>query len=231
MADASWLVGIGVVTIIAALGLTLRDRLADIEARDAELRNLRKTLGAERSNSIALRSGLEAAKNAINAHKLRPASAKLGTGSRKSTPIKDWELKYYSPAESFLNASEAALFWKLVNMFRGRYSVCPKVRMEDIVEVGRQFRTSKGYEFRRNRVKSRHVDFLLVDMRTQKCVAGVELDGSSHDTEAARINDQNKDKIFKAVNIPLFRIRAKSDLTDSDLTDAVNQIVKELSSR
>lgn len=80
--------------------------------------------------------------------------------------------------------------------------ICPKVRMEDFLNVTDKQNLMKyrGY------IKSRHIDFLLCDSKLH-ILAGLELDDSSHNTEKAKTTDAFKDNVFQAIGLPLYRIK------------------------
>ncbi len=86
--------------------------------------------------------------------------------------------------------------------------VCPKVRLEDIIYVTDKQNRNKyrGY------IKSRHVDFVLLD-KTCTTVAAIELDDPSHNTAKAAKADQFKNELFYNVGIPLIRIYTGTDFT------------------
>lgn len=84
--------------------------------------------------------------------------------------------------------------------------VCPKVRMEDFLKV-----TDKIHERKyRGYIKSRHIDFIICD-KDMKMIAGVELDDNSHNTSEAQKIDEFKNRVFKKINIPLFRVKTSYD--------------------
>jgi len=65
----------------------------------------------------------------------------------------------------------------------------------------------------RGRVKSRHVDYLIIDTQgIPKLV--IELDGSSHNQQAQNA-DTLKDGIFGAVGLPLIRVKIGEDFAKS----------------
>lgn len=79
--------------------------------------------------------------------------------------------------------------------------ICPKVRLEDFVDVTdqRQKMKFRGY------IKSRHVDFILTDSKLN-ILCGIELDDPSHQKPDAAKTDAFKNKLFRTIGVPLFRI-------------------------
>lgn len=79
--------------------------------------------------------------------------------------------------------------------------VCPKVRLEDLVNITdrRNHMRYRGY------VKSRHVDFVVTDIQLNPLMA-IELDDPSHKTLQAQRTDAFKNELFYAIKLPLVRI-------------------------
>lgn len=106
-----------------------------------------------------------------------------------------------------LTKTEHAFFITLVReALKRRLLVCPKVRLEDIIFVTDKKNRNKyrGY------IKSRHVDFVLLNASCET-VAAIELDDPSHNTAKAAKTDQFKNELFLKVGIPLIRIYAGTD--------------------
>ena len=106
-----------------------------------------------------------------------------------------------------LTKTEHTFFITLVReALKRRLLVCPKVRLEDIIFVTDKQNRNKyrGY------IKSRHVDFVLLNASCET-VAAIELDDPSHITKKAAKADQFKNDLFFTVKIPLIRIYAGTD--------------------
>lgn len=96
--------------------------------------------------------------------------------------------------------------------------ICPKVRMEDFLQVTDTENKMKyrGY------IKSRHIDFILCDNKLNM-IAGLELDDRSHQQERAKEADQFKDAVFQKINIPLYRVAVGADYKE-ELDYILNQL-------
>ena len=129
--------------------------------------------------------------------------------------------KAYERAESlFVNRSEYAFFQALRRALPHEYHLHSKVRLEDIVRVKKTIKGQAHWQLR-GRVKSRHVDYLITDVDGVP-KAAIELDGSSHNKDAMNA-DILKDGIFKAVGLPLIRVR-----TGTDFTKAAQRILSQI---
>lgn len=117
----------------------------------------------------------------------------------------------YRAADSlFVNRSELAFFHALNRAVPNGYFVQSKVRLEDIVGVKPEIKDAKLRWSLRGRVKSRHVDFLIIDEAGRPCIA-VELDGAVHRSRDAYNADALKDGLFEACGVPLIRVQTGQD--------------------
>ena len=82
------------------------------------------------------------------------------------------------------------------------FLICPKVRMEDFLDV-----TCKDEQLKyRGYIKSRHIDFIICN-QDLKILCGIELDDPSHYTQKAQKTDTFKNDVFKEIGLPLYRIK------------------------
>lgn len=98
--------------------------------------------------------------------------------------------------------------------------ICPKVRLEDFVEVTDY---QEKYKFRAY-IRSRHIDFIICDS-SLRVLAGVELDDSSHNSQKAKENDLFKDNVFKVIGIPLFRVKTSNRNYQQQVDYIMNHIM------
>ncbi len=80
-----------------------------------------------------------------------------------------------------------------------------KVRLEDIIRVKPGIRNKEIYWKLRQRVNSRHVDFLIINKQGRPVMA-VELDGPGHHRPESKNADDLKNGLFKQAGIPLSRV-------------------------
>lgn len=99
--------------------------------------------------------------------------------------------------------------------------ICPKVRMEDFLNVTdhKNIMKFRGY------IKSRHIDFMICDDKL-RLLAGLELDDSSHQRKDASIVDEFKNKVFETIKMPLFRVSTSQASYESQLDNVMNKINK-----
>jgi hypothetical protein len=107
-----------------------------------------------------------------------------------------------------LNASERAAWHLLHELPLGAHAVCPKVRLEDVVEAQGPRR-----RYLRRLVKSKHVDFVLVDPDWRPHLV-VEVDGASHLGEDRRARDELVDAVLASAGVPIVHLRVGEEWKD-----------------
>jgi hypothetical protein len=80
-----------------------------------------------------------------------------------------------------------------------------KVRLADLVSVPKG---TPDWQAHFNRVQSKHVDFVICDVRALRVVAVVELDDSSHSAASRQGRDSFVDRVLASVGIPIVRVKA-----------------------
>lgn len=113
-------------------------------------------------------------------------------------------INYYPYKRKMLLTKTEYAFYNILKMKcdKNNLLICPKVRMEDFLEV-----TDKQNKLKyRGYIKSRHIDFMLCDSRLN-LLAGIELDDKSHNEKEATAIDHFKNRVFQAINMPLFRVK------------------------
>lgn len=112
----------------------------------------------------------------------------------------------------FFQALEAAVRAEPVWIFA-------KVRLADIFAVGRTEQKRSWSSFAN--ISQKHVDFLLVDIRSFETLMGVELDDASHLSFKGRERDGFVDAVFQAAELPLHRMRAMAAYEPQALRQAL----------
>lgn len=119
-------------------------------------------------------------------------------------------------AKLLLTKSEYTFFKALQKILdNDKYIICPKVRLEDFIDV-----TDKQEIFKyRGYIKSRHVDFLICDNNLHILFA-IELDDKTHNSKKAKNTDEFKNKLFEKIGIKLYRIK-----TEDNYEISINNII------
>lgn len=134
--------------------------------------------------------------------------------NKKEIEVKEKDNKqYYKSRENFFTKSEHIFFKELEKQNDGKYHIFSKVRLEDIVQVTPDL-DYKTKRIKRNSIKSRHIDFALVDKETNKIILAIELDGSSHNSKRQIRSDKKKNEILKSAGIKLSRIKVGQNFTN-----------------
>jgi len=133
--------------------------------------------------------------------------------------------RHFEAKSSLLvNTSEIAFFHALVRAVPSHFYVLAKPRLEDVIGVRKNLGDAKLSFQLRGRVKSRHIDFLVIDW-SGKPLCGIELDGKSHKSQKAQAGDTLKNGIFEASGVPLHRV-----IVGQDFAIAAQNIVSQIPS-
>lgn len=107
----------------------------------------------------------------------------------------------YRLREPFLASTELALFRVLTELMGNRYSICPKVSLNDVFYI---VRPNENVHFF-NKFFRKHVDFLLCDRHTLAPEFGVEIVRPISKGEA-RESDKFLQDLFTDAGLPLVHI-------------------------
>lgn len=84
--------------------------------------------------------------------------------------------------------------------------ICPKVRLLDLAEP-KKGTTSKEWGHLKNRVQSKHVDFVICD-RDMRVKLIIELDDSTHDAQDRKDRDAFVDTVLTGCGFQILHIRS-----------------------
>ncbi|WP_309024871.1 DUF2726 domain-containing protein [Pelagicoccus sp. SDUM812002] len=123
---------------------------------------------------------------------------------------------HYQRKDALLSPSERQFYVELKSALSIEHEVSCKVRLEDIFLVKPMHSRNERHSLR-NRIKSRHVDFVVTNAADSRIVALVELDDSSHRSKSAQDSDLFKDELARATGVNLLRFPARSQYDVSEI--------------
>ncbi len=135
-----------------------------------------------------------------------------------------------APAESppfrkkdYLLTKAERSFYEVTRMAVGdEWIIFAKVRMLDLVSLPRGTANAQAH---RNRVQSKHVDFILCDPRTLSPVLVIELDDRSHERADRQDRDAFVDAVLRAAGLPVLHVAASSGYVTADLLRYIRNAV------
>lgn len=96
--------------------------------------------------------------------------------------------------------------------------VFAKVRLLDLVWLPKG--TAKAQSFR-NRVMSKHVDFVLCNRRELRPLLVIELDDKSHEGEERQARDAFVDRVLGAAGLPILHLSARRTYSTRELSEQI----------
>ena len=113
-----------------------------------------------------------------------------------------------------LTANEAAFYVELKKIIPPERDISCKCRLEDLMGIPQN---DPNKNAQRNRIKSRHVDFVIFDPQTGNVDYVIELDDSSHRPPKKQCEDQFKNMLFARIGVLLIRIKARQAYNSSEV--------------
>lgn len=120
------------------------------------------------------------------------------------------ELKFYRELKKITDELECSIF--------------PQVDLERIIKVSDNNSTD------RNRIKSRSIDYTIVNNKNCRIIACIELDDYTHNRATAKKADDFKNMLFEKVNIPLHRVPVNNYYDTLAIKSFLENDIKKVSS-
>lgn len=145
--------------------------------------------------------------------KQRSVSARPETSIRQKLP--------YRKKDYFFTVAERN-FYQVLSQIAERHNelLFAKVRLEDLLWLPKYAENRFGL---RNRIKSRHIDFVLCDKQNIRPLLAIELDDSSHQTGERIERDSNIDRILHDAGLPILHVRVQPTYEMSILENQIRE--------
>jgi len=102
--------------------------------------------------------------------------------------------------------------------------VMSKVRVPDLIRVRRGLDRS-AWQRAFNRIKSKHVDFVLCEPGTMRPFCVIELDDKSHRSEKVRRRDALMDSIYAAAGVPIVHVDCRRGYSMQEVGGKIREAV------
>lgn len=120
----------------------------------------------------------------------------------------------FDKADSIVTDTEKKFLQVLLSIIPDDFYVLTKVRLADIVKVRKG---TQDYLKHFNKIKSKHIDFVICDSVNFEPLLAIELDDPSHLKEDAQQRDYVKDKVLEASQIPILRVKTQKKYDSQNL--------------
>lgn len=130
----------------------------------------------------------------------------------------------YHVRDDFLSPAEQSFYHVIKSMMGDHLAICPKVSLGDIFFVSRPHENRGAI----NRIRMKHIDFLICDPKTMKPLFALELDDSSHSRSDRVERDAFVDRVFEAAELPLIHIPVRATYNTSELGVLFKQALKNM---
>lgn len=128
----------------------------------------------------------------------------------------------YRATDSLLSNAERSFYLVLLQTIDAEWCVFAKVRLLDLLTIPRGTPEAHAH---RNRVQSKHVDFVLCNRESLRPMLVIELDDASHERTRRAERDEFVNRVFKAAGTPLLRVRAQRSYNVGELAQQIQSFL------
>lgn len=126
----------------------------------------------------------------------------------------------YKLVESIFTKSEQKLFEILRNYCRDKdLLIFSKVRLADVVKIENK---SSNFQYWFNKIRSKHVDFLICESESGKPKLAIELDDYTHNQKNRRERDEFVDQVYGSIELPILHI---TELNEEKINQEVSKLI------
>lgn len=129
----------------------------------------------------------------------------------------------FDKVDSIVTNSEKPFLQVLLLIIPDDFYILTKVRLADIVKVRKG---TKDYLRHFNKIKSKHIDFVICDSFNFEPLLAIELDDPSHLTEDAQDRDYVKDKVLQSSQMPILRVKTQKKYDKEILKEEILNILR-----
>lgn len=144
----------------------------------------------------------------------------------KSQTIDDNDCEENMPYnKKYLLTKNEWVFYKKIKPIcdKNNLHIIAKVRVADIVEVKKGLENKERQKYF-NKIKNKHIDFIICNPENLAIIALIELDDKTHENNQRIKSDNFKDKLSNTVGYKLIRIKQNDDF-EKKLIE--NKIIKD----
>jgi hypothetical protein len=116
----------------------------------------------------------------------------------------------YKKRPFLLTKNELAFYNALIPAANGKnLAIFVKVRLADLIEPS----SKSNFQSSFNRIKAKHIDFVLCDKPYIRPVLAIELDDASHHRDDRKKRDIFVDKALQSAGIPILHTLSSADIS------------------
>lgn len=121
------------------------------------------------------------------------------------------------------SAAERSFLGVLDQAVPSGYRVFGKIRLADVAEVKKGLSNSER-QSALNKVSSKHLDFLLCDVRDLAPICAIELDDRSHSSAGRQARDRFLEDVLTGLNLPLLRVSARKAYSIPEIQQEIEKV-------
>ena len=103
------------------------------------------------------------------------------------------------------------------------YLIATKVRLADLFDA----LYAPGHQAAFNKIRSKHIDFVLTEPGNSRILCGIELDDRSHQRPDRIERDAFVDQLFESQRLPLLRVPCARSYQPESLRKSLSDLIGE----
>ncbi len=127
--------------------------------------------------------------------------------------------------KKLLTGNELKCFHAVNHCIDADQNISCKVRLTDLIEPEKRLKKSEWHK-QFNRIKSKHIDFVITDKNTMNTIIAIELDDSSHRRNGRRDRDDFINACLKSANIRLLRLNSYKTYMPERIKPKILEIIQ-----
>jgi len=152
-------------------------------------------------------------------------ASNLQRGVGQTQKVVEKEGLPYKKKPYFFTISERKFFDILQSVINNKYIIFSKVRIVDLLDVPKGLENPDFYK-RFNKIKSKHVDFVICDKEKLAPLLVIELDDSTHSKPNRIKRDEFVDQSFQSAGLPILHVRNSVSYNRDELFQSLSNYLK-----
>ena len=151
------------------------------------------------------------------------SGASIGAQIYKKKQKDRWNRSFkYRKNKYLMSKAELSLYGCLLRTIKDNEDIHSKVRLADLLKPNNKTRKKQSAGF--TRIRSKHLDFIIVDKKTSEIKYAIELDDNSHSRKDRSERDVFVNEACLSAGLVLIRIKARASYNTTELREILGDI-------
>lgn len=131
----------------------------------------------------------------------------------------------YFKISTLLSPAELSFYHVLKIAVLDQYDINTKVRLADVISIHNEISRAEWHKAF-NKIKSKHLDFVLTDKETSEIICAIELDDASHTRKSRQIRDAFLTDVLRISKLPFLRFAVSDAYQSRDIANKLSMLLE-----